>query len=199
MRFDGHWCGPPPTPTAPKFQFSWDHASANHNWKRLSSFQENLQAALDDEGLHSPLTFGSEFRPAPILQPIFQFHTLWPNVEEWLSTGVSFPLRPVSEPARRLDLMKMLERGNHKSALLNPEKLIPTFQDEVSRGWQLLLPLDAATSIPDLVISPVGLAKQETINENGGVEEKFRVTHDQSSTSLQRRNDPSTTECWKMN
>jgi hypothetical protein len=52
--------------------------------------------------------------------------------------------------------------------------------DEVMRGWWLLLPREAATSIPNAVVGPVGLVEQDSINEFGEIIPKWRLTHDQS-------------------
>jgi hypothetical protein len=52
--------------------------------------------------------------------------------------------------------------------------------DEVSRGWQLILPREAVLQIPNAVLAPLGLVKQDTINEFGEIVPKWRLIHDQS-------------------
>ena len=53
-------------------------------------------------------------------------------------------------------------------------------QDEVQRGWQLIIPLDSVTHIKGAIMSPLGIVEQETIDEHGKYKTKHRITHDQS-------------------
>ena len=69
----------------------------------------------------------------------------------------------------------MLSHGNHKSAKLHEAKLIPMLRDEVARGWQLPLPLDATLLIPGAVIGPVGMAHQTSTDEHANPVDKFRL------------------------
>ena len=55
-------------------------------------------------------------------------------------------------------------------------------KEEVTHGWQLVLPPEAALEIPDAVLAPLGMANQNTINERGEIVPKSRLTHDQSFT-----------------
>jgi hypothetical protein len=52
--------------------------------------------------------------------------------------------------------------------------------DEVRYGWQLVLPAESVHVIPGTIVSPLGLVKQNTINEHGETTTKWRLTHDQS-------------------
>jgi hypothetical protein len=51
---------------------------------------------------------------------------------------------------------------------------------EVEKAWQLPLPIQHLDKIPGAVVSPLGLAEQAGIDENGHIIPKWRVTHDQS-------------------
>lgn len=62
-------------------------------------------------------------------------------------------------------------------------------QDEVTHGYQLLLPIRCIKDIPDACIGPIGLAHQESINERGEIVPKNRMTHDQSWTFDRSRYD----------
>ena len=53
-------------------------------------------------------------------------------------------------------------------------------QDKVRRGWQIPLPPAAITTIPGLILAPVGLALQDTINELGEILPKQHLTHNQT-------------------
>jgi hypothetical protein len=94
--------------------------------------------------------------------------------------GAEMPLQQLAEDQRRADLSAAIAYGNHKSAKSNGEIALATLQDEVTRGWQLPLPVPSLDSIPGVVVSPVGMTDQRTIDENGRIVQKWRLTHDQS-------------------
>jgi hypothetical protein len=128
----------------------------------------------------STLTIGSEFHPVSVLEPLCRYHPLWPRVSIWLSTGVQYPLRPLPEKDRKLDLQANLDRGNHQSATYNKQRLTEMLKDEISHGWQLILSCEAALQIPNAVLAPLSLVEQDTINEFGEIFPKWRLIHDQS-------------------
>lgn len=63
------------------------------------------------------MSYGSEFRPAHILEPLFQLHPLWPRMKKILMEGVNFPLDNFPWNERKKDLKEALVFGNHKKAL----------------------------------------------------------------------------------
>lgn len=179
------WTAPPTT--RPKFAFRWTKLAAKTNWEILQRHGMDLSLALQDEPF-STLTIGSEFRPTHVLEPLLHYHPLWPNVSTWLRTGVQYPLMPIAEADRIVDLQANYERGNHKSADVNHTRLLTMLQDEVSRGWQLILPREAIHSIPNAVLAPLGLVEQDSINEFGEIIPKCRLTHDQSFNVIKGTN-----------
>jgi hypothetical protein len=64
--------------------------------------------------------------------------------------------------------------------MYNEQRLTEMLKDEVSRGWQLILPCEAALQIPNAILAPLGLVKQDTINEFGEIIPKWRLIHNQS-------------------
>jgi hypothetical protein len=52
--------------------------------------------------------------------------------------------------------------------------------DEVSRGWQLILPREVVLQLPRAILAPLGLVKQDTINEFRDIVPKWQLTHNQS-------------------
>jgi len=94
--------------------------------------------------------------------------------------GVEHPLRPISEQDRLHDLSRMLQYGNHKSAETEKPLLLSMLQEEVTRMWQLPLPLKALPRIPRGVLAPLGMVKQDSINERGKIVDKWWLTHDQT-------------------
>jgi len=168
---------PPTRPT--EFRFDWSDDAADHNWAILRRYQLDLGAALTAQP-YSALTFGSEFRPLHLLAPLLSSHPLWPRFSACVQDGAAFPLRDISDSDRLRAVQANLARGNHKSAQIHEQKLISMLKDEVERGWQLLLPKEAALEIPGCEIAPLGMVVQSTIDERGNPKEKLRLTHDQS-------------------
>lgn len=172
-----NWETPAPLPT--EFRFSWDKAAATHNLKVLEQYDMDLERALRSQPFSS-LTFGSEFRPVPVLEPLFGRHPLWPRVRTYLLQGVQHPVSPIAEVDRLHDLGQMVQYGNHKSAQQELPRLINMLKDEVKRTWQLPLPRRALVRLPNCVLAPLGMVKQATINERGEIADKWRLTHDQT-------------------
>jgi hypothetical protein len=169
----------PPTITAPIFDFRLTVAAADANAKTLATASNDLQTAILKDP-NSPLRPGSEFRPAKLLSPIFTGHPLWKRMERTLLEGATMPLEPISEKDRLQLLQTAQEYGNHKSARRDSTALLKILEGEVEKGWQLPLPINTIGTIPHLLLGPLGLVKQMTIDERGNPKPKFRVTHDQS-------------------
>lgn len=168
----------PPT-QRPLFSFRFTELAAKKNWEILRNYDLDLGQALAAQPF-STLTTGSEFRPAAVLEPLCRFHPLWHRVRSYLTKGVRYPLAPLDETERVADLLSNFERGNHKSAVKNAERLGLMLSAEVERGWQLLLPRNAVLELPGAVLAPMGLVEQDSINELGEIIQKWRLTHDQS-------------------
>ena len=115
-----------------------------------------------------------------ILDPLLRYHPSWTKVKNILLNGVQCDFDPLSEEDRKKDLQLAIERGNHKSASSNPNLLHELVQDDISHGFQIPLPLEAATRVAGGVLAPCGIASQFSINEFGERIEKDRLTHDLS-------------------
>jgi hypothetical protein len=90
------------------------------------------------------------------------------------------PLSKLPDADRAADALEAIRYGNHKSTQRNPSIVIEMLNDEVTRGWQLVLPCSKIPMIPGTIVSPLGLVCQKTIDEAGNTTEKWRLTHDQS-------------------
>ena len=73
-----------------------------------------------------------------------------------------------------------LEFGNHKQAEMNPDLLTSLIVDDVTHGFALPLPLEKISRIRGVLIAPLNIASQDTIDEQGNSIPKKRLTHDQS-------------------
>jgi hypothetical protein len=167
------------TPGPTSFQFQQTPAAASHNAKILGLYHNNLALAISADG-NSPLQYGSEFRPKSILEPLLRYHPNWPAIDELLTQGCTFLAPPLSEPDRLNQIDLALTFGNHKGALRKPQQLINLLHDDISRGYNLPVPINMVHKIPVLVLSRMNIARQNTIDETGRVIEKDRLTHDHS-------------------
>ena len=123
----------------------------------------------------TPLYFSPTFSTAPLAS---------------LPRPGEFPLRPISDDARRTDLQATLSRGNHKSARGHETKLLAMLKEEVEKGWQLPLPKEAALELPGCAVAPLGVVSQWTIEADRSRQAKLRLTQNQSfnTTPGEKRN-----------
>jgi hypothetical protein len=168
-----------PCPRPTQFAFLLDKQSAAHNTKVLASFQYDLAAAIQADTL-SPLQYGSEFRPTSVLAPLLSHHPNWHKIRSILEHGAFFYATPLTEPNRILALEHALAFGNHKGATKDPKQLQALLVEDVIHGFNMPLDMSAVQKIPGLVLSPMNIARQNTIDETGRVIKKDRLTHDHS-------------------
>jgi hypothetical protein len=176
----------------PEFEFALDMKcalrnanllkEANFNIQNIWQRQKQRQAAANAEARVSVTTPGSEFRPVHLLEEILAGHPLWTRVRRMLQNGFRLPLSDLDDSARLIDVHEALAYGNHKSATMHHEPLLQILEDEARRGWQLVIPASLIPEIPGAIVSPMGVVEQNTIDEQGRVTTKWRVTHDQSFT-----------------
>jgi hypothetical protein len=97
-----------------------------------------------------------------------------------LEQGSKWPLQPLDEEDRVEDIEEALVFGNHKGAIQQQDLLKKSVTDDVIRGFALPLLLDKITQIPGVLLAPLNIQAQNTINEPGETIPKNRLTHDQS-------------------
>jgi hypothetical protein len=93
---------------------------------------------------------------------------------------VDFEFTEITEDQRLLHNATLAVRGNHKGAEINADYMRKVIEEEVARGWLLVLPNDAHQLLPESLLGPIGLVFQTSINELGEDIEKERPTHDLS-------------------
>ena len=180
-----------PEPAKPQFIFEMSKRAAQKNYLVLGKHNFDFDKAIRAQA-NSPVAYGSEFKPAEILEPLFSRHPFWQRWKDILTNGSDWQLEPISEEARLLDLQEALDRGNHKGAQKKVETLIELVSKDVKYGYGVVLPLQKISSIPGSLLAPMNIAGQNTIDEFGRMIEKDRLTHDQSfefssGTSLNSR------------
>ena len=169
-----------PMPALPiPFNFELSAEAAQHNIDILRNNNFDLHSIMLND-TNSPLHPGSEFRPVHLLDRLFKGHPRWSSVRKMLTLGAHFPLDPLTEETRLHDLKLAKSYGNHKSAKSCATSIMTTLAEEISRGWQLPIPLSAVDQIPGAVLGPIGAAHQHTLDNNGNPHTKERMTHDQT-------------------
>jgi hypothetical protein len=128
----------------------------------------------------SPLSYGLEFKPVLILEPIFLHHPSWPRMKSILSNGSTWPLSPLDKFDRLLDINNALDFGNHKGAEGQQDLLLKLVKDDVDRGFAFPLPLNKIKNFPGIILTPLNIQLQKNINERGEIIPKNRLTHNQS-------------------
>ncbi len=190
---------PAPIPQPTLFTFELTNEAASRNLCILKRFNRNLQQAIDAQP-NSPISYGSEFRSPITLAPLFEHHPNWTRLRQLLSNGSIWPLASIPEESRQDDLNQAIEFGNHKGATTNPDLLVQLINEDVIQGFILPLPLSKISHIPGILIAPMNIVNQDTIDDNGSIIPKNRLTHDQSfifdgsNTSVNSRLDKSELE-----
>jgi hypothetical protein len=169
------------TPTPSQFRFTLlDPSAARHNAAILRNVDCDLRRALRNESSASPLQFGSEFWSTAILAPLLGHHPQWYKIHSLLEDGCTFLADPLDEVDCLIQIEHALDFGNHKGALKHPVELHALLTEDVTHGFNLPVDLRLAHTILGLVLSPMNIARQNTIDETGRVIEKDRLTHDHS-------------------
>ena len=57
--------------------------------------------------------------------------------------------------------------GNHKGAESNPKILKELVEKDVTFGYGLVLPLEELNNVPGVLLAPMNIMKQNSIDEHG--------------------------------
>ena len=162
----------------PVLRFDISPAAAAHNWKVFEEYEFDVRRILCNS--NSITNFGSEFKTIEQLETLLIRHPRWIDLKQRLTYGVSFPVTPIDNEARKGDVEAAYLRGNHKSAIKKNEFLENAIMKEIKKGWNIILPVGTYNKLPGLVLSPMGVASHTGVTQDGTFETKDRVTHDLS-------------------
>jgi hypothetical protein len=73
------------------------------------------------------------------------------------------------------DINGALKFGNHKGAKQQQELLLKLVKDGTNRGFTLQIPLNKMSLIPGILLAPLNIKLQKTINEQGEIIPKNRL------------------------
>jgi hypothetical protein len=145
----------------------------------MRRFDNNLGKASKAQQ-DSPLGYGSKFQKADVLEPLFHLHPKWERFKNLLNNELVWPLAEISKEERVKDMEKALTFGNHKGATKQPDLLKLLVNNDVIHGFALPLPLDKLAQIQGILLAPLNMQAQNTIDDMGRIVPKDRFTHDQS-------------------
>jgi hypothetical protein len=171
---------PPRQPSRQEFSFELSDEAAEKNFlilmRKYGGCLSDALAAQED----SMVGYGSEFRDVATLANTFQRHPNWTRMSRILTHSSEWPLEPLNNKCRLADVREALIFGNHKGASMKPDLLLQLMSKDVQFSYCLPLPLAKAEKIPGILIAPMNIQQQNTINEFGRIVPKDRQTHDQS-------------------
>ncbi len=90
-------------------------------------------------------------------------------MKQILTKGSKWSLDELSNESQQKNLISALAFGNHKGASAKPELLWHLISKDVKYGYSLPIPLSCVKSIPDLLMAPMNIMAQNTINEIGQI------------------------------
>jgi hypothetical protein len=166
-------------PTPPEFSFKFTDNGAAYNLEVLRKYDLDLGKALKAQQ-DSLLGNGKEFKPPSVLQQVFGLNPLWNQMEAFLLEGSKWLLAEISKNELQQDLVDALTFKNHKGASQKPVILKKLNAKDVKYGYSLPVPLSSIQSILGLVMAPMNIIEQNTIDKFGRIIQKDRLTHDRS-------------------
>ena len=172
-------------PSKPPFRFEATIAAAEYNGKILARSGFDIGRVLA-EHKDTTLGYGCEFRSPAELKPLLGRHRHFKLLEDLLRNGMSYFYKVELTEAERVDeLNAILQRGNHKSATNESKQVSLLLEKDVTHGFSVPVPVDTIRLIPGAAVQPLGMAVQQTLDENGEPKTKFRLTQDLSFSSAQ--------------
>ena len=167
-------------PMMHEFRFETTKEAVTHNTKILRKYGYNFKNVIKNHK-NTTLNPGRKFRSLKALKELWQYRQDWDKIKSILKSGCKYPMGPdVPEDTRIEDLKRMAERGNHKSAIKEPNasELIKKFEKEVMQGFLIPFSVSVIAKIKHLSITPLGCPKQWSVDEDGQRIPKYRPTHD---------------------
>ena len=129
--------------------------------------------------LNSDLSYGYEFLPVSILEPLLDFYPSSNVFQKALLSGFNPDFLPISAVDRIVDLKAVATRRNHESANDNVDFLLDSIEKEIKAGFQFPFDPKGIMEIKNAVAQPDGIATKMTVNDKDEPAPKRRYAHDQ--------------------
>ena len=92
-----------------------------------------------------------------------------------LENGSAWPLEEVEEIKRATDTKEDLSFGKHKGAVRNPVLIRKLIEKDVVHGSGLVLNLSKIDQVPGVLLAPMNIMTQNTIDEHRKIVENERL------------------------
>ena len=165
-----------------KFKFEKSMEAAEHNAKIIQEHNYDFVETIQNQS-KTVLKVGTEFRQVETLETLLKHREDWHEIKDILANGVWYPLKNEPDEITRMsDLEALIERGNHKSASTSDalERINKIYGKEIRKAWLIPFPIPFIPKIKGAAVIPCGLQKQKTVDKNGKIIDKYRLTHDLS-------------------
>jgi hypothetical protein len=96
-------------------------------------------------------------------------------MEAFLLEGSKWPLAEISKNEQQQDLVNALTFKNHKGASQKPVILKKLIAKDVKYGYSLPIPLSSVQLIPGLVMAPMNILEQNTIDKFGQIIQERQI------------------------
>jgi hypothetical protein len=132
---------------------------AEHNFDLPTLIQANQGTTLD---------YGPKFRQILQLEPLLGAHPNFEAIKSYIKGGMPYVFKEVlSKYTRQLEIEATLERGNHKSASKELERLLKLITKDAKRGFSLPISTSTARKLKGAAAQPLGLVHQRILNPDG--------------------------------
>ena len=170
-----------PTPTKSEFDFNFTVEAAQHNSRILEKYNFDLETAIEAQE-STEQSMGSELRPVDQLSALFHHHPKVDPISEAATVGVDYPVDDLPEETRKELVANRLKKGNQKSALNKEAIPIVTnlLRDDVEHGYSIIVTPECLEKLKGCELYSMGLQHQFTVDENGDIAPKKRLTHNLS-------------------
>lgn len=166
------------------FRFDGTPEAAQHNIKVLAAADYDIDKIIKSKS-RTVCSPGSEFRSIQVLDTFMSKHENWPHVRKIITEGASNHfIKEYSDVDRMEENEALIEYNNHKGARENVELVSNAINEDVKRGFAIVLPIGSEKVIPGAMVNAVGTVVQKSMNEQGEETEKHRLTHDQTFIRL---------------
>ena len=147
----------PPSKSPIKYAFT--NVAMLHNSKILKRHNYDIDNLISSYP-GSDLSYGSEFRPTSILEPLLHKYHSWEQFQKYCTSGFNAEFNDLSDEQRLKDMQAALLCGNHKSAKDNVEVLKENIIKETRTGFQFPFSPDDIKKIKGAMVAPYGVASQ---------------------------------------
>jgi hypothetical protein len=183
----------------PNIKFGMSDEARQHNSEQLKLHNFELEKLLtSNEG--TTMGFISEFRPMSQLEPlVLGQHLNFAAIKEFITNGMPFIFsETLNADTKALEIQATLDRGNHKSAESEAERLLKLISKDVKHGFSLHITKQAAHQIKGRAAQqPLGLVSQWTLSPDGSRILKDRMTQDLSFVVLNLSTRSTIESTWK--